>query len=355
MPRRSTRRASGAWIAHATVIALALAALVVPLPPHFVETYYSTGLYPRIQRPLTTLSNLVPFALLDVAAALAIVVWLRRITRSMRGTRRWPAAGRLVFEFAAFTAVLYLVFLCLWGLNYRRVPLEEKVEFDAARITREAAMKVGAESVRLVNTQHAGAHDSTEAGPDLTEAFAAAQKALGARTLAQPGRPKRSLLGFYFRWAAIDGMTNPYFLEVIVNPDVLPIERPFVVAHEWAHLAGFADESEANFVAWLTCARGNAQARYSGWLALYAHISNALSRSDRVTLAEQLGAGPRADLQAINARLLRSAPVVRNAARDVYDSYLKANRVERGIESYDAVVRLVLGSTFDEDWKPRMR
>ena len=34
-------------------------------------------------------------------------------------------------------------------------------------------------------------------------------------------------------------------------------ERPFVIAHEWAHLAGYADESEANFVAWLTCRRAD--------------------------------------------------------------------------------------------------
>jgi len=98
-----------------------------------------------------------------------------------------------------------------------------------------------------------------------------------------------------------------------------------------------------------------ALARYSSWLAIYAHLSNALPRDDRRTLAEGLDAGPRGDLQAINARLLRSAPIVRRAARDAYDSYLKANRVERGIESYDAVVRLVLGSVFDESWTPRMR
>ena len=79
--------------------------------------------------------------------------------------------------------------------------------------------------------------------------------------IAQTGVPKRSLLGLYFRWAAIDGMTDPFFLEMIVNPDVLPVERPFVVAHEWAHLAGYAEESEANFVAWLTCAHGDARAQ----------------------------------------------------------------------------------------------
>ena len=74
-----------------------------------------------------------------------------------------------------------------------------------------------------------------------------------------------------------------------------------------------------------------------GWLALYAHLSNALPRAERRALADLLAPGPRQDLVAINARLLRSAPVVRRAARDVYDSYLKANRVELGIASYDAV------------------
>ena len=135
---------------------------------------------------------------------------------------------------------------------------------------------------------------------------------------------------------------------------MLPIERPFVLAHEWAHLAGYADESEANFVAWLACAHGDAPSRYSGWLALYAHVSGALPREDRRSLAEQLDPGVRQDLLAINARLLRSAPVVRRAAQDVYDSYLKANRVERGILSYDAVVRLVLGARFDPGWTPRV-
>jgi hypothetical protein len=43
-------------------------------------------------------------------------------------------------------------------------------------------------------------------------------------------------------------MTDPFFLETLVASDVLPFERPFLVAHEWSHLAGIADEGEANFV-----------------------------------------------------------------------------------------------------------
>ena len=73
-----------------------------------------------------------------------------------------------------------------------------------------------------------------------------------------PGRPEATLLGGYFHQAAIAGMTDPFFLETLIAPDLLDVERPFVIAHEWAHLAGYADESEANFVAWLTCRRGDA-------------------------------------------------------------------------------------------------
>ena len=43
-------------------------------------------------------------------------------------------------------------------------------------------------------------------------------------------------------------MLNPFGLETIVLPDLLPYERPFVVAHEWAHLAGHADEAEASAI-----------------------------------------------------------------------------------------------------------
>jgi len=127
-----------------------------------------------------------------------------------------------------------------------------------------------------------------------------------------------------------------------------------VIAHEWAHLAGYADESEANFVAWLTCLGGDALAQYSGWLAAYEHAARALPRDVRRDLTP-LGPGPRSDFQAMAARYARSSPAVREAAYDVYDSYLKANRVQEGIASYDAVVRLMLGTRFGPGWTPLAR
>ena len=43
------------------------------------------------------------------------------------------------------------------------------------------------------------------------------------------------------------------------------------------------------------------------------------------------------------------------AAWRVYDSYLKANRVESGVRDYGEVVRLLAGTRFDERWRPVLK
>jgi hypothetical protein len=336
------------------LVLTAVACAVMPLPAPTVERVYSTGLYPVLQAGVTTLSNQVPVALLDVAVGcLLVAASLALVSRvRSRGARRALAGAAVTAAGAA--AGVYLVFFALWGLNYRRVSLEQKLDYDAARLTRERAIGFANTTVGQVNARYHAAHAEPLDRLRFQNSFADAQRALGAERIAVIGVPKRSLLTWYFRRAAIDGMTDPWFLEIIINPDVLEFERPFVLAHEWAHLAGYANESEANFVAWMTCVGADQPASYSGWLAAYQHALGALSRADRRGVAA-LDSGPRDDLRAMSARYARSSPVVREAARDVYDEYLRANRVAEGIGSYDAVVRLLVGTRFDDRWRPARR
>jgi hypothetical protein len=331
-------------LARIAIIAFATTAALAPLPHNLVEAWYSNRLYPSIQTAVTPLTNRVPFALLDVAFLIVLGIVLLRFVRGIRrrGFGRTVVGGFL--PFATLVSIVYLVFLAMWGLNYRRVPIEQKLTFDDGRVTRDAVRKLGEQAVGMLNTSYDAAHAAVPDAARLESAFASAQEWLGARRLAATGVPKWSLLGFYFRYAAIDGMTDPFFLEVTINPDTLPFERPFVVAHEWGHLAGYADEAEANLIAWLTCVRGDAMARYSAWFAVYENVLVALPRPERAALTAKLAPGPRADAADSAARYARSSPVVRSAARDVYDSYLRANRVEEGIASYTGVVRLIIGA-----------
>jgi hypothetical protein len=267
---------------------------------------------------------------------------------------------RLLARNATAVAVLYLLFLATWGLNYRRVPLVGRVRFDPQAVSADAARALALTTVERVNELYNPARSrEPDLGPvdaSLADAFARAQQTLGASWLARPARPKRTLLDVYFKAAGVEGMTDPYFLETLVASDLLPFERPFVVAHEWSHLAGFADEGEANFVGWLTCVRGSAAARYSGWLFLYGEVAAALKESERAGIASRLDPGPRADLRAAAERVRSHlSPVISAAGWQVYDRYLKANRVAAGTGSYAEVVRLILGVRFGSDWVPEMR
>jgi hypothetical protein len=252
------------------------------------------------------------------------------------------------------------VFLAFWGLNYRRQPITTGLDFDRARVTPAEVDLASRRAVAELNHLHQDAHADLRTSPTLAAmrvrlapAFAAAQRALGRDRMATAGRPKISMLSPFFRWATVDGMINPWGLEVIVNPEVLPVEQPFVIAHEWGHLAGWARESEASYVGWLTCREGDAAARYSGWLSLYWHLRGALPRDRRTAIEVDLQAGPRRDLAAIAARLARAHPLLQQASWQTYDQFLKANRVDDGVKSYDEVVTLILGTASDADGRPR--
>ncbi|MDQ3418533.1 MAG: DUF3810 domain-containing protein [Acidobacteriota bacterium] len=334
---------------------LALAAALVPLPQAFVERVYWRTFYLKIQPGLTSLSNLLPVALLDIAILLLLGVMG---TVFIRGKRRGGWATALTSTLGwllTTTAVIYLLFLVTWGFNYRRVPMEAKLDFDLSRVSREAAVRLAGEATARLNAGYAPAHAQPLRAEALVSAFVDAQWIVGRTFTLTTGTPKKSLFGFYFRKAAVDGMTVPVFLEIILNPDLLPVERPSVLVHEWAHLAGYADESEANFIAFITGVRsGDPVAQYSAWLDVYRLSVNALPRQVRASLP-RLADGPRADLAAIAARYERTSPVVRTAARGVYDSYLRANRIDEGIANYDAVLKLMLGTTFDAEWRPGLR
>lgn len=341
--------------ARIVLLVLALAAALVPLPQTFVERVYWRTFYLKLQPVLTYVSNLLPLALLDIAIAMLLAVM---VTVFIRGRRRggWATALTSTLTWLLTTvAVIYLLFLFTWGFNYRRAPLEAKMDFDSSRVSREAAVRLASEATARLNAGHAQAHAQPFRSETLVSAFVDAQWIVGRTFTLTTGTPKKSLFGFYFRKAAIDGMTVPVFLEIILNPDLLPIERPSVLAHEWAHLAGYADESEANFLAFIAGVRsGDPVAQYSAWLDVYRLSVNALPRPVRASLP-RLNDGPRADLVAIAARYERTSPVIRTAAREVYDSYLRANRIDEGIANYDAVLKLMLGTTFDAEWRPTLR
>ena len=348
------------------IIAGALLLYFFAPSPEWIETHYSTSFYPRVQRAITPISNRVPFAISDILILLVIIGvpgwWIARIRSAGRG-KRAAAVGKLAFSTAVLAATVFLIFELVWGLNYLREPLTRRLNYDRTRVTEAAAIELSDLSVTELNAQSGAVHSS--AWPDAREwskrlqpSFEAAVVELGNAGGAAPGRVKSTIFNFYLTAAGIDGFTNPFGLEVVLDSHLLSQEQPFAMAHEWAHLAGFADESEANFIAMISCLRSEDPAvRYAGWLELYPSLPHGPGAStaqpaDRPEPAAEV----RADLDAVERRRSEGINPWINAAQwKFYDRFLKANSVQAGVASYGLFIRLVLGTRFDAGWVPQMR
>jgi hypothetical protein len=248
-----------------------------------------------------------------------------------------------------------LVFFSAWGCHYRRTPLELTVGITDLPRPTPATLQL---AIADANALGAVLRPRLPVGDDLTYDAAADQlrapmdealTTLHLEPLARAGRPKFSLLLTpFFTWAGVDGMINPLALESIVHPDLLPVERPFVLAHEWAHLAGEADEADASAVGWLACMKGGPALAYSASVYLIMEAGAALPPEARKRAFATLETGIRADLALIEKRTRLQKPRVQHAAFQVYDEYLKANSVEDGTASYGRALTLILAPPLRE-------
>jgi hypothetical protein len=334
------------------VIAAAVAVAFVPPRAATIERSYANGLYPMLQANLTSVSNRVSFALFDLAivgfAGTVFALWYFTITRAKK-KQRLRAIGRALVATATVLAIVYLWFLAAWGLNYARPPLESRLPYDASRVTPQAVRALAERAVAEANRTHAAAHAAGfpsiyDAPRPLITALQDVERELGRPRTTVVARPKWSILSPFFRASGVSGMLGPFFLETIVNPDLTGPERPVLLAHEWAHLSGYAPESDASFVGLLASLRAGPAAEYSAWLDLVSESVNQLQPVTQQIVLKELGPGPRKDQEAIRERLKALVRPVERVAWSTYDQMLKSQGVEEGVQSYSRVVQLVLGT-----------
>ena len=294
---------------------------------------------------MTRLTSHLPIASLDllivclVAAALWALWWRRGDIRLLR------VASALIIVAAA----LWLSFLAIWGWHYQVPTIEARLSLRSGDVGAARGEAFARVTVAHLNAWHADAHASAwpsraDLPSVLAPRMASVLPALGVPLVPALPKPRQTMLDWYFRAGGIDGMTNPFGLEVLLNSRVLPLELPALTAHEYAHLAGFADEADASVVAWLACQGGTTALRYSSALAVLPHLLTGLPRDTQRTVIGQLREGPVADLRAIAARLAEQRPWVHAFAWQTYDRFLRANRVSEGVARYDAVARVLIGA-----------
>ena len=336
------------------LVAISAAVIVAVFRPgrFTVEDVYARRAYPVIQANLTSLSNQLPIALIDVGLVILIAMvtatWVVSLKRARK--KRLRGIGNAVVSTLTIAAAVYLWFLITWGFNYARPSLESRLPYDASRVTPSAVRTLAEHAIEKANQTHAAAHaagfPAIDAMPQsLITAMQEVERELGRPRTTVMAKPKYSILSPFFRASSVSGMCDPFFLETLLNPDLTGPERPAVLAHEWAHLSGYAPEDDASFVGLLAALRAGPAAEYSAWLELAFTAVSQLQPVTRRLVLENLAEGPRRDQQAIYDRVVGArVAIVDRAAWATYDQMLRSQGVEEGVQSYSRVVELVLGT-----------
>ena len=168
-----------------------------------------------------------------------------------------------------------------------------------------------------------------------------------------PLRPKPIYFSRIMSYLDFTGFFFPMTGEANLNMDSPVFLLPSTSQHEIAHQRGVAMEQECNFVAVLSCLESEyADFRYAGAALAYIYLGNALAGADYEAYTEiyySLSDTVRADFKAQSAywdEFRDSA--AQKASNTMYDSFLKSNGQELGMQSYGACVNLLVHYYIDE-------
>lgn len=337
-------------------ILLALALSLWHPQAQWIERYYTNDFYLPLDRAVRPVIDAYPFSvadllLLGVIAGLA-VWWYRFCRRS--GMSRPRRVGRALLRTVAVFALIFVWFEAGWALNYDRVPVADKLVLRSGPDDMAAMNAYADHVIRMLNANAVAAH-AEHLTPDQVHALIAPTfyrtvRLLGDDSVIAVPRVKPTLFDPVFRYMGESGLMDPWTHEVNLYSGMFFYEWPAIYAHEWSHASGFANESEANYIATLSCINSSSPLlRYSGWLLVWE------SMPPGIHITQHAVKQVVDDTRAIQARYERETNhAASEAAEAAYDRYLKANRVRAGVQSYELFIRWLIDGSYGPDGFPRV-
>jgi hypothetical protein len=323
--------------------------------PQFVERYYSRAVFPSIIHTLSFFNALFSFSIaellfyvLAIGVAVTLLLQARQVYRRRLRFVRMLRTDLLALLWICSSALL--LFLLIWGFNYQRPSLADKLGFTGRAASDEQLRVISESIVNEVNSSYSASHGSETPSRaqvyELIESAYQREPLLAETAAGRFGPPKPIYFSGLLSRLGLSGFYMPFTGEPNFNSAQPDFDLPYVAAHEKAHQRGFAREDEANFIAFVVCVNSpNPFVRYSGFLnALKVLWAIGGSDPDFIRkMTERIAEGPRNDLQARATFWARYEGPARGVATRVNDSYLKANRIESGTRNYSEDIALIVG------------
>lgn len=311
-----------------------------------------------VEHFLARLCAAVPFSVAEICWAAVILGVLFGIARAVvlfvQGDDRPLVCYRTLIGLLATAAAIYAGFCLLWGVNYYADDFSAQSGLAAGPVTAQQLAVATAYFAQQVNDTADGiARDETGCAVLDTTTLLKESRGLYTAVLQEypfltgpDVAPKGVFFSGLLSRVNFTGFYFPFTGEANINTDFPDALRPFTIAHEMAHQRNIAAEQEANFVGIRAAVTSGLPAyEYSGYLAGYLYLANALYNADNeawVALSDSLCDGAKADLAANNSYWAAyQKTVVSTTVSGVYDGFLKSYDQTLGRKSYGACVDLL--------------
>ncbi|SHM57337.1 DUF3810 domain-containing protein [Flavobacterium xanthum] len=326
---------------------------IIPFFPENVEQFYSNGLYPILSQYSRIAFGRIPFSVGDCLYFILIVLGFKWL---LRKRKTWKTDWKNnVLAILSFLSVFYFCFHLLWGLNYYRQPLFEKMNIerdytdaDLLIFTQKLIARTNAIQMQITK------NDSLKIIVPYSQEQVFEMNLNGYKTLSKQhlffeySNPssKKSLFSLPLTYMGFGGYLNPFTNEAQVNYLGPMYSFPMTTNHEMAHQMGFASESECNFIGFLASIKNeDLYIQYSGYsMALRYCLGNWQARDEAVF--KQL-------LKTVNTGILKNYKesedfwkqydtIIDKGFHAFYDQFLKINQQKDGLESYNKYVNLMV-------------
>ncbi|MEP1487126.1 MAG: DUF3810 domain-containing protein [Algibacter sp.] len=326
--------------------------------PDFVELYYSNGIYVFISKAFRYTLGWIPFSFGDLVYALGIIYAVRWFfkngKRLRKDTKQW-----FVDVFTA-VSIIYFAFHLFWGFNYYRLPLHKSLNIKSDYTT-EQLVKVTKRLIARSNAIHLKItnNDTLKVDVPFTKNAILKLAPAGYVGLKQqfpdleyaPVSVKKSLFSLPLTYMGFSGYLNPWTNEAQVNKKIPIYKFSTTTTHEIAHQLGFAAENEANFIGCLAAINNDdIYFKYCGYTFGLRYCLNEIYRRDTILykdIVKTLNKGVLKNYKEVREFWEAHQNPVEPFFKVFYGGYLKANKQNKGMESYSYVVALFV-NYFDE-------
>lgn len=320
--------------------------------PSFVERYYSNGIYPYISSLFRILLGWIPFSVGDLLIFVFIFYAFRFVYLLFK--TRFKNYINKILSVTAFCSVIYFCFYLFWGLNYYREPLSKNLGHKKVNYSNEELIHLSEYLIEKLNTAQIKIMKSdtlkVKNPYSQKEMYALARNGYDNLSKKFPqfkykyGKAKSSLMSLIQTYNGTSGYLNPLTGEAQVNRRIPKTGYPTTICHEMAHQIGFAAENEANFVGFLAAVSNeDIYFQYAAYrMATQYSIFELYKRSPEKykEIYRKINKGVRKDFRDSSAFWKAYKNPFEPILKKGYNTYLKANKQTKGVDSYNYVVDL---------------